>query len=58
MTTETQWWAERMHCAPSSGCVGFGGVQRPGDVVTEQAALVLCVLGASLGSGCCSRFPL
>lgn len=36
--TETRWWAERMHCAPSSGCVGSRGVQRLGDVVTERAA--------------------
>ena len=33
--TETRGWAERTHCAPSSGCVGSRGVRRLGDVVTE-----------------------
>lgn len=44
---ETQWW----HPCPSLGLRGVSGCAEAGHVVTEQAALVLCVLSASLGPG-------
>lgn len=50
---ETQRWA----LCPLLGLRGVSGCAEAGHVVTEQAALVLCVLSASLGSGCCSQFP-